>query len=279
MIRIRVLTMTDIPIGMRLKEQASWNQLETDWRRLISLQPDGCFLAEWDGVPAGTVTTCRFGPVAWIAMMLVDVAFRRKGIGRSLMVHALAALESQGVRSIRLDATPLGEPLYESLGFKAEMTLARYHGTLPRNVNAPTLPNVLVDQVFDEILALDQAVTGTDRGRLLKALITEHPASLRVGFDGSAVSGYVLARPGSKARQIGPCIAQSDVAPVLLDDAACRYAGETVVLDVPTTHEPACRIVESWGLRPLRILTRMGYGPRVAEDLDRLWASAGAEKG
>jgi len=64
---------------MRLKEQVGWNQLEADWRRLLELQPDGCFFAELGGVPLGTVTTCRFGAVAWIAMMLVDEAYRRQG--------------------------------------------------------------------------------------------------------------------------------------------------------------------------------------------------------
>ena len=62
MLRIRGMTVADIPLGMRLKEQAGWNQVEGDWRRLLDLQPDGCFVAELDDVPAGTVTTCRFGP-------------------------------------------------------------------------------------------------------------------------------------------------------------------------------------------------------------------------
>src|SRR3954465_129988 len=85
---IREMTLADLAIGMHLKDQAGWNQREDDWRRLLAMQPDGCFLAELDGTPVGTVTTCRFGPVAWIAMMLVDSRFRHRGIGRKLMTHA-----------------------------------------------------------------------------------------------------------------------------------------------------------------------------------------------
>src|SRR3954447_22763141 len=107
------MTVADIATGVRLKGQAGWNQLESDWRRLLDLQPDGCFVAEIDGAAVGTVTTCRFGPVAWVAMMLVGEAFRGRGIGRDLMLRALAELDGQGVRSVRLDATPLGRPLYE----------------------------------------------------------------------------------------------------------------------------------------------------------------------
>src|SRR5690348_4685599 len=116
------MTLADIPAGMRLKEQAGWNQLEADWRRLLDWQPDGCFLAELDGAPVGTVTTCRLGAVAWVAMMLVEAGQRRRGIGRALMVHALDDLDARGVRTVRLDATPLGRPLYETLGFVVETT-------------------------------------------------------------------------------------------------------------------------------------------------------------
>ena len=72
MLQIRPMTLSDVPLGMRLKAQAAWNQLEGDWRRFLDLQPDGAFVAELDGTPAGTVTTCIFGPVAWVAMMLVE---------------------------------------------------------------------------------------------------------------------------------------------------------------------------------------------------------------
>src|SRR5271156_4343745 len=119
LLRIRDMTVADIPFGMRLKNQAGWNQVEADWRRLLDLQPDGCFVAELDGAPAGTVTTCRFGPVAWVAMMLVDRSLRSHGIGRALMSRAVGDLDSAGIRTIRLDATPLGQPLYESLDFVA----------------------------------------------------------------------------------------------------------------------------------------------------------------
>src|SRR5438128_556209 len=112
-IHIRLMTAADVSFGMRLKAANGWNQTEADWHRYLDLQPDGCFVAEIDGNPVGTLTTCIFGTVAWIAMMLVDVSQRRRGIGLALMQHAIDFLTHEGVISIRLDATPLGQRLYE----------------------------------------------------------------------------------------------------------------------------------------------------------------------
>src|SRR6516162_4176250 len=112
MIHIRPMTAADLPLGLRLSQQAGWNQTTADWRRFLDLQPTGCFIAEWDATPAATLTTCIFGSVAWIAMVLVEESLRRRGLGQALLHHALSFLEQEGARSVRLDATALGRPLY-----------------------------------------------------------------------------------------------------------------------------------------------------------------------
>jgi len=278
-LRIRGMTVADIPLGMRLKEQAGWNQVEGDWRRLLDLQPDGCFVAELDGIPAGTVTTCRCGRVAWVAMMLVDESFRSHGIGRALMSRALDDLDSAGIHTIRLDATPLGRPLYESLDFEAEATFAKYLGVLPPADGPPRPIEKRVPEVIEGLTALDLHVTGTDRGRLLLRLAEEYPDSLRVAIEAGDIVGFLLARPGSKARRIGPCVASVLAGPRLLVDARRMYAGEMVTIDIPIDNAPAVAMAGSWGLGVSGFLSRMGRGLRVKEDFNKLWASAGPEKG
>jgi GNAT superfamily N-acetyltransferase len=275
------MTLADVPLGMHLKEEAGWNQLEADWRRLIELQPDGGYVAELDGAACGTVTTCRFGPVAWVAMMLVQAALRGRGIGRALMVRALEDLDARGVRSVRLDATPLGRPLYESLGFVAEAEFTRFQGVLPPAEGRPELATVRLDEVWEALSTLDRSATATDRGRLLRRIAEESPDSLRVAADepGGSIAGYLMSRPGSKARQIGPCIALGPAGARLLADAARRYAGENVFVDVPDEHAEAAAVVRSWGLAAGRHLTRMTRGEPVAERREWIWASAGPEKG
>src|SRR5262249_41127123 len=161
-------------------------------------QPDGCFLAELDGLPVGTVTTCRFGSVAWIAMMLVDERFRGRGVGRALMVRALNELDAREVGSIRLDATPLGQPLYEALGFVTEASFTRYQGMLTQFSDKDSEPfPVKSSTMVEAVAALDRDVTGTDRGRLLQRLVEENPGTLRIVAEGQGVTGFLMSRAGS----------------------------------------------------------------------------------
>src|SRR4026209_418202 len=125
-IRLRVLTREDLPFADAVRALAGWNQTIADWERFLAAEPGGCFLAEWDGVPAGTATTIVYGPaVAWIGMVLVHPDHRRRGIGRALLERCIEHLRERGVRCIKLDATPAGKQVYDGLGFKDEWTLTR----------------------------------------------------------------------------------------------------------------------------------------------------------
>ena len=129
LLTLRPMSDADIPLGLRLSRQAGWNQIEADWRRMRDLEPEGGVVAEWDGVPVGTTIAVTFGPIAWIAMVLVDEAYRGRGIARRLMATALEWLDERGVATVRLDATPLGQPVYERLGFQPQFELQRWDGT------------------------------------------------------------------------------------------------------------------------------------------------------
>lgn len=284
MIRIREMTLGDVALGMRLKTQAGWNQLEADWRRMRDMQPDGCFVAEFDGTPIGTTNTCIFDSVAWIAMVLVDAEYRSKGIGRALMAHALAFLDGKGVPTIRLDATPMGQPLYEKLGFVEEYRLIRYDGVLalpPQLQSDSRLRRVQDDEVFalDQIIELDRQVTSTNRQKLLTRLCLANPGAVRWVEAGETLRGYMTLRPGANAVHLGPCIADAEAGPLLLADAWERHVGHRVFIDIPTGNVPAVRMADAMGLKPQRPLVRMCRGVRIKEDFTRIWAAFGPELG
>jgi hypothetical protein len=180
---------------------------------------------------------------------------------------------------VRLDATPLGRPLYESLGFVLETTFTRFEGILAPAEEAPGVPSIPDDAVFQRVCDFDRAVTGTDRARLLRRLAREHPQALAIVSDGAEVAGFLMSRPGARARQLGPCIAHPDSGPFLFAEARRRNPGAAVFIDIPEANVAAVRQAAALGLTAGRYLARMGRGSRIVEDLDRLWASAGPEKG
>jgi ribosomal protein S18 acetylase RimI-like enzyme len=59
--------------------------------------------------------------------------WRRRGIARTLVQHALADSHRRGARTASLQSTPMAVTLYESLGFEA---VGRYEEW----VRAPDLP-------------------------------------------------------------------------------------------------------------------------------------------
>jgi GNAT superfamily N-acetyltransferase len=272
------MNVADFGLGLHLCRQAGWNQVESDWRRFLGMQPDGCFVAELDGVPVATTVTCLFGPVAWIAMVLVEVSARRQGIATSLLRHALHFLDERAVKTIRLDATAAGQAVYEKLGFAPEYRLARYEGTAPQ-VGGQSYVTEATPALLPEVVALDRRATGTQREKMLARLFAESPQAVRVLRREGQLEGFVVTRRGANASQIGPCIATSEAGPVLLCDALGRSAGGLVFLDVPHDNTHALAVAEAGRLTVQRHFTRMYRGDRVKDQVEAIWASSGPEKG
>jgi len=272
------MTAGDLPFGLSLSQEAGWNQLPADWQRLLDLQPDGCFAAEWDGFPVGTTTTCIFGKVAWIAMVLVKTSYRGRGIGTVLMEHALRYLDERGVASVRLNATPLGQPVYERLGFVEQFRLARYQGMLAETREI-TGAEVALPEHWEALAALDCTVTNTDRRQFLSRLFAEQPENVRCVHQGGRITGYITARPGAWALMLGPCLGTPEAARLLLADAGQRHAGQRVFVDVPLPNRAATSLVQAQGLTVQRTLTRMCRGVVLCEQVELMWAGSGPEKG
>jgi len=278
MIKIRLMTVDDLQLGLRLSRQAGWNQTESDWLRFIALEPTGCFVAELNECAVGTATTCVFGPVAWIAMVLVDVNARRQGVGTELLRHCLGYLKQRKVKTVRLDATPAGLPIYQKLGFEPEYELARFEGIVQRQEPELDVAKA-TPQIFAEIIEFDYRMTGTDRTKMLTRLFDEFQQEIRFLGHGYRIDGFATLRPGANAVQIGPCVATTSAGPLLLSDALNRCAGKAVFVDVPLLNVGAVEIAQSCGLTVQRRFTRMYRGQKISDNIKALWASSGPEKG
>jgi GNAT superfamily N-acetyltransferase len=264
---LRVMGKDDVPAVEELRRLAGWNQTPEDWRRLLELEPEGCFLAEFEGELAGTVTTTSYGQaIAWIGMMLVHPKHRRQGIATRLMGQAIEYLRGRGVRCIRLDATPAGYPVYERLGFVPEWTLTRgqrpaqdecRHSTPGAGV--PTTRE-LVEADWDGIEQIDGTAIGARRSALLRSL-ARHSVKALVWPAGQPAAGWGLVRAGANADYLGPVTCPRVEGAIALVTALLGGTGDRPVLwDVPDGNEAAKAAAQRLGFVPVRSLTRMHLG-------------------
>ena len=279
------MTAADIPFADSLRSLAGWNQTMRDWTGFLEFAPNGCFVAEVDQVPAGTATTILYdGKVGWIGMVLVHPERRRLGVGSALLRHAIAWLRSQGALSIKLDATPAGKNVYLPLGFREEYDLTRFEGNVPTERTPGSCEHKIQAFTADHlqpVIAFDISAFGVARPRVFSSLITRAPELCFVTYDRTRVSGYLIAREGATALQLGPWTARSpDIAQSLLGAFIARVPGRRLFLDIPAPNHDANQYLYSLGFRAQRNFTRMYLGTNTAPGLTTLvYGTSGAEKG
>jgi GNAT superfamily N-acetyltransferase len=284
----------DIDAGLRLCRQSHWNQVARDWQQFLDRTPGGAGVAvDADGGVVGSVATMRYEAVgtgetlAWIAMVLVDPAHRGGGIGTALLQHGLE--QTADVAAVGLDATPLGQPLYEKLGFTSDVRLARMqrpasglghrHHLTPEPADAGVRPARAAD--LDAIASLDASAAGLDRRAMLAWLLEGAPELAWVSENDAGMDGVLLGRTGHNATHLGPLVAHTDrVAHRLLQVCLAPHATTPFFIDV-ADEQPGWRAaVEALGFEVQRPFTRMYRGLwRPAADPSRLFAIIGPEFG
>jgi GNAT superfamily N-acetyltransferase len=227
---IRHLTPDDLNDAFVLSSTAGWNQTIDDWRVLLRIAPRGCFAA-WSGNRViGTAIGIDYGEFGWIAMMLVDPACRGQGLGHRLLEASMAVIPSN--RPIRLDATPLGRPLYLSAGFEDEAAITRRvrpagARSFERSFDPRAAVRPLTADDLPDVLARDVVVFGGNRQPVLEwtSQTTPEYAWIRDGDP----AGYCLGRKGRLFDQIGPVVARDDATARALVSAALQAASAVAV--------------------------------------------------
>lgn len=263
---IKRLTLSDLDGALTLSTTIGWNQRADDWRMLLHIAPSASFAAVSDGRVVGTAIGIDYGRFGWIAMMLVDPAYRGQGLGARLLERAMAALPS--TLPIRLDATPLGRPLYRRFGFEDDVVLSRHVADAPagraterpsnRAAESQATVRPLTAAELPSVAEQDAHVFGGHRHLVIEWMMDSAPHYAWVAHDSSGRPQYCLGRPGLKFDQIGPVVARGDEAAQALVGAALRHtATKPVVIDAFDARETFTAWLHSAGFRVQRPLYRM----------------------
>lgn len=250
----------DVDAALALSDAAGWNQSADDWR-LFTQHGRVRGRRNARGELVATAATLPYGAQGWVSMVLVRADWRRRGLATELLGACVRELRDAGITPL-LDATPAGEPVYRRLGFEAGLRFERWQGAVTgdaamkhdavRDAGAADVP---------AIVALDAAANRVTRPFLLPAFLSRPQSRAFVRRDGS---GFVLARRGRRASQIGPLVAADAHSAIELLEAALHRVGGAVFLDVACAHTAVIEYLGSLGFTRQRPFVRMALGPAAA---------------
>ena len=250
----------DIAKCLLLSDAEHWNQTDKDWTRLLNGPQNHCLVAESDNRIVGSATAMNYSNlVAWLGMVLVDKDYRGKGIAKLLVASLLNTLES--CKSVKLDATPAGQPVYEKIGFNNEYVIHRMVKSSELNygsVEGKIKPESIQPSDIAEISLLDFTVFGGERSYLLSSLYKDSPdKAFCLRYEGR-INAFSLGRKGRNFFQIGPVVAPGPAeAKKVIAFALAKLSGEKIVVDVPDDKAELIKWLESIGFTRLRQFTRM----------------------
>jgi len=258
---VRPMRPADIVYAMELSKAEGWNQTENDWKLLIESPQNVCLLAEWNKKIIGTTTAMNYAnQMAWIGMVLVAKEYRGQGVSKLLLTNILKQLES--FASIKLDATPAGQQVYEKFDFKEEYVITRVVTGSMKNLSFHDDDTVLAESIrlkdIEKIIALDERVFGTNRRQLIEWLIKQYPRKAWLLKRNNSIAGFALGREGNKYHQVGPVFGSTinDVK-MLIRKALKELINQPVVLDVLNEKEDLINWLNSIGFTMQRQFVRM----------------------
>ncbi len=267
-----------------LSIEAGWNQNVADWRFMLGAgrgfgcaTPDGTWQASALVLPLGQ-------KLAWISMVLVTKAWRRSGLGTTLLKRCVEEVRSAGAVA-GLDATEQGRPIYLPLGFRDLYPISRWHFDRVKDAGLSPPRDIAVRPItpgdLPRLALYDRPLTGMERPAILTHLALRQPGRAWLADDSSGkILGFVLGREGRVATSLGPVVADNEVTALALIDKAAAAADGPFIIDVPQAHHAVRAWLEAQGAVTPRAYMRMTLGEaKRVDDPTRLFALAGPELG
>lgn len=263
-ISIRDFSDTKLEIADTLLQAAF--QRPDSWIRELSiirkLQPAGAFLAFHRETPVGIVVSLMYPDFAYVGPLGVHPDSQHQGIGFVLMERVLDWLDGQGVKQIALDASPKGQSIYERLGFVPfdRVNIFQRQSGEPNSQPPPEVQPLSL-QNLDLIVATDKQVFGTDRNRLLSALLEVYSRRSLFLQDGQGnINGYLIAQE----KGIGPWVSHKKTNAELLLRAALSlpFSEGPITVIVPDENYEATILLEQYGFEKVRELRHMVRGSK-----------------
>ncbi|MGZ3639355.1 MAG: GNAT family N-acetyltransferase [Ktedonobacterales bacterium] len=281
--RVELATTADLEALMRLRVEQGWHRSDALLHAILGWEHGRLFIIREAALDPTSVTpdapivatsAIAAGPTGVIGNVIVRADYRRRGLGRVIMQAALDWLRDAGVRSVLLDATVDGRPLYTRLGFVGDKTSWFAHAPITElnrtllvtrsgSIHAAT-SGIPIGDVLGRLASLDAAAFGGDRLGLLALLLRRPTSWLYIAEDASgAPTGYAmlsLVESPDRGVHLGPWVAAGYhsaaalLAAILREDAPWRpllgdaaETGAELFFSLPGTNRHALDLISDAG--------------------------------
>lgn len=200
---IRAMMAADVEPAAEMIRTGEWGDRSVFLAWAVEFPPSHLFVAEDAGRIVGTGIATANGAVGWVGTIFVAPDRRREGLGDALTRTVIDDLEGRGCRTLVLTATDAGRPLYERLGFEAQMPQGFFTATglAAKEADDGVVP--FDPSMLPRIIALDRLATGEDRSAVLARLASPESSRVVLGDDGS-LSGFLIRAPWGGVSLIAP---------------------------------------------------------------------------
>lgn len=278
MFYVKKMSVQDFEFAVRLTDTQGWNLVEEDFKFMMELEPEGCFVLLDNSERAGIITSISLGKVGWFGNLIVEEKCRKKGAGALLVKHVINYLSSKNVETVGLYAYMHTIMFYEKLGFKYDSDFIVLEGkafTSPVKAS----PKEAGRENFQKIIDYDSYCFGASRKKLLKAIL-RNVNNLGYYFtENGQMLGYIMAKVYGGVAEIGPLTCRqerSDIAINLVKTVLNRLEGFEVSFCVPKKETAMISFLMKSGINERFRVARMFFRPfstkdciYVAESLER----------
>lgn len=263
-LKYRKLARKDLAAAHRLSLEVGWPHRLEDWKFVQRLGTGHVALEGREIV--GTILTWKHDRrCASLGMVIVDPRLQGRGIGKRLMRLALRDVAG---RSVMLNATKAGQPLYEKLGFKRIGEVQQHQGVAAQ---VPALALARGERLRPvgagdgkTLVALGTRAAGFSRGRVMPRLL-EAGKGIALANEEEMI-GFAILRRFGRGLAIGPVVAPDvERAKALVSHWVAMHPGKFLRIDVPFSSGLGGWL-EGIGLPNVGTVVTMVKGPAPARD-------------
>ena len=186
---------------------------------------------------------------AWLACIVIHPDHRNQGLGTIITQKLMDGLDQGIYKTIFLDATHLGFPVYQKLGFQTELEYLHFRSEEAYSI--PSNDEFLIDylpEYLNQILELDSEVSGENR----RLTILQYVDGAKLFLEANRLEGFFLPQLSD-----GLIVANTSQAGISLMKFRLQTRNFSIF---PESNEEAIRLVEDLHFSHYRSSKRMRWG-------------------